>query len=487
MSISTFQQPIASTARHIPAVLVCLCVYCGGFGVYSALQPLRVAANVQIFLAAQVLHSIMGFVLLLLLWQKRSESLVQKYFVQSGFWFALLFVISRAFVFPIQPWLSDDVWRYLWDGELLASGINPYIYPPSSVELTAFRSSHTDLYVLLDYRNYSTIYPPLAQYAFAFCARIGAVFGESFWGALWVWKSVLVLSEAAGLWLVWKALQAWKQSAIWLWAYLCLPLTALESCGQAHVDGLLLAPLGWLVFLLARRKYVLATLPIVLAGAIKILPIVLVLPLVRLDTVRGGKRLPKYVLMMFCVVVGSLVLWLPLFFHPKAWEIYRYHAVFTTTAFQFNGGVYYALCYCCEAFRIENFWLFTPSVLAWMRLVTILSIGLLLLRNDNNDSRIVHILLATFSAALLIAAKVHTWYFLPLLLLNSAVGWKWLYVLASGSMLSYAFYAVSPSGEQYWLEMAVWGLALCFFVCGDWLKKGIVLPKNLSTHRFFVC
>src|SRR5262245_25317138 len=44
-------------------------------------------------------------------------------------------LVMRAMLFTTAPTLSDDVYRYLWDGRVQNAGLNPYLYPPSSQEL----------------------------------------------------------------------------------------------------------------------------------------------------------------------------------------------------------------------------------------------------------------------------------------------------------------------------------------------------------------
>lgn len=43
--------------------------------------------------------------------------------------FTLVFgtaVVLRILVFPLAPVLSDDAYRYIWDGRLSVEGVNPY-------------------------------------------------------------------------------------------------------------------------------------------------------------------------------------------------------------------------------------------------------------------------------------------------------------------------------------------------------------------------
>lgn len=463
MSFRRIQQCLSSTVTHSLTVLVCLCAYLCCFVAYLWIEPLRTVDNTRVFLVVLTLHGICGGLLLLLV--RRNTNMLK-----SPIWIIFVFICSRVLVFQMQPWLSDDVWRYLWDGALLANNINPYRFTPDSPELMTFRSTYSELYALLDYRNYSTIYPPLAQYVFALSTSIGEVWGNSIQEKLLVWKGVLVVSEGIGLWFIWKTQRAFKQDSIWLWAYCCLPMTALEVSGQAHVDGLLLAPLGWLIWLIARGKHRLAAVPIVVLGAIKILPLVLALPLgampAKAIAANGNARARCFGARFYAVLIAlSLVVWFPLFTDYATWRIYWHHASLMTAAFQFNGGVYYALCYACEALQIKDFWLFTPTILSVIRFCVVLVVGGVGVRIQKNRYQTVVYMLAVFSMALLISAKVHSWYFLPLLLMNGIVGWKWLYVLASGSMLSYSYYAVYPNQEQYGIEMLVWGIAVCIGLC----------------------
>src|SRR5688572_30520745 len=50
--------------------------------------------------------------------------------------FAVLFRLSIVFS---PPYLSDDIYRYIWDGRVQAAGINPYRYLPSAPELVQLR------------------------------------------------------------------------------------------------------------------------------------------------------------------------------------------------------------------------------------------------------------------------------------------------------------------------------------------------------------
>lgn len=66
--------------------------------------------------------------------------------------------------------LSDDLYRYLWDGRVLRAGLDPYALAPSDPALAALRDEH---WARINHPQIPTIYPPIAQ------ALFGAV------GAIW--------------------------------------------------------------------------------------------------------------------------------------------------------------------------------------------------------------------------------------------------------------------------------------------------------------
>src|SRR5689334_4625690 len=62
------------------------------------------------------------------------------------------------------PVLSDDVWRYLWDGRVLRAGISPYAHAPDHPSLAFLRDAG---WRRVNNPEIPTIYPPVAQILFA--------------------------------------------------------------------------------------------------------------------------------------------------------------------------------------------------------------------------------------------------------------------------------------------------------------------------------
>ena len=156
-------------------------------------------------------------------------------------------LLARALVIGAPPLLSDDIYRYLWDGRVGASGINPYVWAPAAPELAWLRDP--DVWPRINHRPIPTIYPPLAQLLFELNDRLG--------GTAWGLRGLWVLIEAgavalAGAWLM-RGESAWAPSR-GLWAlviYALNPLVLIEGFASGHVDVI-----AWMTLALALVAFV---------------------------------------------------------------------------------------------------------------------------------------------------------------------------------------------------------------------------------------
>lgn len=80
-------------------------------------------------------------------------------------------LLLRVPVLAAPPFLSSDLFRYIWDGRVQNAGINPYRYIPADPALRFLRDDA--VYPHVNRRDYApTIYPPTAQLLFRAIARI---------------------------------------------------------------------------------------------------------------------------------------------------------------------------------------------------------------------------------------------------------------------------------------------------------------------------
>ena len=138
----------------------------------------------------------------------------------------------RAVVVLAPPYLSSDIYRYVWDGRVMAAGINPYRYVPNDPHLAALRDP--DIFPEINRGNYArTIYPPAAQAIFFLVTRLGE--------SLTVMKLAMVGFEAVAVALMLRLLRAAGKPAAWIAIYAWHPLPLWEFAGSGHIDAAMIA------------------------------------------------------------------------------------------------------------------------------------------------------------------------------------------------------------------------------------------------------
>lgn len=136
-------------------------------------------------------------------------------------------LLIRLTLIALPPTLSDDAFRYLWDGRVASAGFNPYREAPDSPSFVPLRDA---LWNRLPHKQVPTVYPPLALAAFSIAARFPV--------PLPIWK---LLATAADLLACTLLLALARRSGLpeervaW---YAWNPLVALEVSGMGHVDAL---------------------------------------------------------------------------------------------------------------------------------------------------------------------------------------------------------------------------------------------------------
>jgi hypothetical protein len=178
----------------------------------------------------------------------------------------LLAVSWRVAIIPAAPLLSDDVYRYLWDGRVQRFGYNPYESTPNDPELAHLHGEYTRR---IDPSSAAlpTIYPPAAELFFR------AV--NSLSDSVIALVIAVVVCDLFTILLLWYWLTTTGRSPWWVLAYAWHPLVAIEGAGGGHIDlvgTFLVVAAG---FALSRHRRLIAASVLAAAFAVKFLPIVL--------------------------------------------------------------------------------------------------------------------------------------------------------------------------------------------------------------------
>ena len=173
----------------------------------------------------------------------------------------------RATLLLRTPDLSDDVWRYLWDGRIASKGISPYAFAPDDPRVSRFAPR---LHARLAHRDVRSVYPPAAQAAFR-------VFGAG--GSLLLWKTFVSAADVGVVALLAGSGGAGAGYAAALSAFHPLPVT--EAAGQGHLDSVGVALLLACLLHLRHRRRALAGVSFALSALIKYVSFAAAIPLLR--------------------------------------------------------------------------------------------------------------------------------------------------------------------------------------------------------------
>ena len=196
----------------------------------------------------------------------------------------LVAVACRLVALPAQPFLSSDIYRYVWDGVVQHAHISPYRYVPGDAVLTFLRAPHQSIFDKINRRDYAhTIYPPAAQALFYLITWISPT--------VTFMKTAMVLFEGVTMYALVTFLQSIgvrrEQTLLYAWC----PLLVWEIAGSGHLDSAAMAFIALALLARLRRLPVLTGLFLGVAILLKLYPLVLLPALYR----RGEWKMPATV------------------------------------------------------------------------------------------------------------------------------------------------------------------------------------------------
>jgi alpha-1,6-mannosyltransferase len=152
-------------------------------------------------------------------------------------WRALAVILAvaallRLLVLCAPPNLSNDIYRYVWDGRVEGAGINPYRYIPVDPHLDRLRDSQ--IFPRINRSTYApTIYPPVAEGIFFVVTRISQ--------SLVAMKAAMVVFEVITIAALLRLLKGAGLPSGHILIYAWHPLPIWEFAGCGHIDAALIA------------------------------------------------------------------------------------------------------------------------------------------------------------------------------------------------------------------------------------------------------
>lgn len=346
-------------------------------------------------------------------------------------------LLVRLPLLATEPGLSDDLYRYMWEGWLTLHGGNPYATPPAVLVDPALEHP---VRALVNHPEVSTIYPPVALWFFALLAALGM--------STLVFQAAMGLADAGIAAVLAAILRGRGRSTSGAWLYAVLPLGAVESASSGHLEplavlGLVLAVLAW-----DRGSSGLGWAG--LGALVKLLPAVLVPTLWR--------RQPWLILAV--AGLGLLSAWPFLDAGPalvRGFGTYAEHWSFNASLFRLLSGV-------------GDLVGLTPTAVRLVGVALGAAVTAAALWRFRDPARVA---LWVGAAFVLLSPTVHPWYLLwvwvPALVCGTRA-WTVLVVLAPVSYAALAsFDPASGSWQEPWWPAPLQYLGLSLALAAEWL------------------
>lgn len=361
----------------------------------------------------------------------------------------------RAVFLLSTPHLSDDYFRFIWDGRLSAHGINPFNVLPghfarSQQALDAGVSG--PVYAGLNSQNYYTIYPPVMQGIFWIAAKI---FPHNILGSIVVMRLFVFLSEVGSIFLIHRLLILFGKNRNLILLYAWNPLVIAELTGNLHFEAIMIFFLLLAVYLWVKNELGWSALAFGLAVSVKLLPLMLLPALIRRI---GWKKTIGY---------GIISLGLTaLLFLPFMDAVFIQHIGSSIglyfRKFEFNAGLFYVIRWL--GFQAKGYDIIYIAT-RYLALLVVFSIVVYTWKEKRPHIQNV------FSAWMWIwlfylacSTIVHPWYVTPLVAFAVFSGYRFPIVWSGAIILSYFTYRQMPYRESMALIALEYGVVIAAMV-----------------------
>ena len=374
---------------------------------------------------------------------------------RSFCWMFFWGCVFRLTILSSTPSLSDDVYRYVWDGVVQLKGINPYLYAPASEALAGV--NNPGLLASVNHAELPTIYPPFAQLYFRLCAWIApGQWTIRFGICLWDCLTVVFLAGLA------RSYDLHPSVAL---VYFWNPLVIVEGAGQGHIDSVAVSLLVVALLYVRLHGYGRAAAALALSALTKLLP-VLMLPAFWRWAAKAEADGKSTVSAMFSTrailvpVVFTFVFaagYLP--FADAGWGVWGSLGTYATT-WEFNAPLYSLMRYAGLGGEGSR-WLLVGVLLASVVAISVSSMP---------PVQAAYYIVGIF---LVLTPTLHPWYvvwIVPFLCFYGNRGW----IATSGLIvLGYAvLIAYRESGDWSEPPWVVWGIVLGALLVWMWPRFG---------------
>ncbi len=396
-------------------------------------------------------------------------------FYRNKFWLlAGTGIIFRLVFLESIPVLSQDFYRFIWDGRLILQGINPYLFTPeaflqdSTIGLGQTIFQAQELYNGMGSLNGSHFsnYPPVNQFFFALAALIS---GKSIWGSVLVMRIIIILADIGILYFGRKLLVALRQNPTHLFWYFLHPFVIIEMTGNLHFESVMLFFLVWSLYLLYTRKPVWAAVLFGLSVSVKLIPLLFLPLFFQWFFYQKNKQKGLLHLLGFYGVVLLTVgiTFLP-FYSSQFISNFGASLALWFQNFEFNASIYYLIRWIGYQTVGWNIIAIAGKILPIVVVLFVLIVSFF--RNNRSFPALLSSMVWIIAFYFLMATTVHPWYLATVLLLSVFTRYTFAVVWSLMIVLSYSAYQHPYFSENLWLIALEYGVVTAVFIW-DLVKK----------------
>lgn len=422
----------------------------------------------------------------------------------------LAFGFRAIFILAI-PNLSQDFYRFIWDGRMILEGINPYLftvehfisqaeYPVANAN--ELRAGMGDLNA-----SHFTNYPPINQ----LCFFIAALFAsKSILGSVVVMRLLIIAADFGTLHFGKKLLEKLKLPEYNIFWYILNPFIIIELTGNLHFEGVMIFFLVWSLYLLYVGKWQFAAVVLALSISVKLIPLIF-LPLFFQWFISGKSKhfiktslkspqgrndnvsvndavsinqnnktskwvftfagIKKLIIFYAIVVITTVLLFAP-FYSSEFINNYSKTVALWFQNFEFNGSLYYLAREIGYLFRGYNEIAIIGTVTPILVILFVLIITFF--RKNKSPVELITAMLLVLSFYYFTTTTVHPWYVATLLILSVFTKYKFPLVWSFVIILSYLAYInlnKADKSENLWVIALEYSIVYGVFIWEVFIKK----------------
>ncbi len=377
------------------------------------------------------------------------------------FWTGIAF--RGAFLLAI-PNLSQDFYRFLWDGRLIIEGINPYLFTPDSFASLGMVIPQGDQLIngmgMLNASNYSN-YPPVLQ----LCYAIAALFaGKSILGSVIVLRLLLIAADIGTLLFGKKLLEKLRLPKHYIFWFFLNPFIIIELTGNLHFEGVMVFFLVGALYFMAVKKWLWSAVFLGLSVSTKLIPL-LFLPLLLpyfISQFESNLQAIKKLVLYYLTVLGTVVLLFLPFLSIAFIENFAATISLYFTSFEFNASVYYLIRWI--GFETVGWNIIGTAGKVLPVVVVLFLLYLSFFGKAKKLSQLLVLMLFGICFYYLLSTTVHPWYLVVPLVLSLFTKYRFMLLWSFMVVLSYSAYGPGVFQENLWLVALEYVVVIGFFV-----------------------